>query len=609
MAVRLSRSEVPEALTWKLEDIYPTVAAWDESLAAVDGELAEVTAFRGRLGLEAGAGGDALSEAAKTVLACLEARERLQVRLGRLGALANLRSAEDGTNPANQALESRIGAVMARVGAALSFIGSELGALPVETLEGYLAAEPGLAPYRHYFEGIIKYAPHRLSPETEATLAALGQSFRVPALVYNRAKAADLKFRPIVDAEGKEVPMSIARFESYQQSPDREFRRRSWESLTEGLDAHKTTFASTLASVINTNVVMAKQRRFGSAEELILHPQQIPLDVYNQVVDVILAEGAPHVRRYMKLRQRVLGLDQVQRYDMRAPLDPGYDPGISFDEARGLIEEGLAPLGEEYLAIIRTALQDRWVDRADNVGKRTGAFCSPVYGVHPYVLMTWQDRMRDVFTLTHELGHAAHMALTQAHQPHINSGWSWFFVEAPSTASELLLGFHLLDKTTDKRMRRWLVMQFLGTFMHNFVTHMQEGDLERRLYRLAEAGKPITVQTIMQQQGEVFEEYFQGTVTVDDGARLNWMNVGHYYTGLYPFTYSAGLSLACAVVEMIRSEGRPAAERWLGVLKAGGSEYPLELAAMAGVNMTSPEPLKRAMALFGRLVDELEAGF
>ncbi|HWI64368.1 MAG TPA: M3 family metallopeptidase, partial [Symbiobacteriaceae bacterium] len=527
MADRLARSAVPEAETWNLNHIYPTVEAWEDSLAALDQELPVVTAFKGRLG-----------EGAGVALACLAARDSLWERLSRLAALSHLRVAEDGTNTAYLALESRIGAMEARVDAALSFIESELADLPAETLEQYLAQEPGLEQYRHSFEQILKEKPHRLTPETEAVLAALGQTFRAPALIYNRAKAADLKFRPIRDAQGNEVPMSIARFGSYEQSPDREFRRRAWESLTEGLDAHKTTFASTLSSMITNKVVMAKQRRFGSAEELILHPQQIPLAVYNQVVDVILAEGAPHVRRYMKLRQRVLGLDQLHRYDMRAPLDEGYDPGITFAEGARLIEEALAPMGEEYLTIIRTALRDRWVDRADNVGKRTGAFCSPVYGVHPYVLMTWQDRMRDVFTLTHELGHAAHMALTQAHQPISNSGWSWFFVEAPSTASELLLGFHLLDRTTDKRMRRWIVLQFLGTFMHNFVTHMQEGDLERRLYRLAEAGKPITVQTLMQQQGQVFADYFQGTVSVDDGARLNWMNVGHYYTGLYPFTYS-----------------------------------------------------------------------
>lgn len=598
MSARLTRSEVPEALTWNLDQIYPSVAAWEESLAALNSELPEVTGFRGRL-----------HEGPGVALACLQARDRLRERLMRLISLANLRVAEDGTNTASLALESRVGSVASQVSAALSFIDSELADLPAGALERYMAEEPGLAPYRHELEGIIKEKPHRLSPETEATLAALGQTFRAPAIIYNRAKAADLKFRPIRDGEDREQPMSIARFESYQQAPNREFRRQAWESLTEGLDAHKTTFASTLAALINTNVVMARQRRFGSAEEMILHRQQIPLGVYNQVVDVILAEGAPHVRRYMKLRQRVLGLDQIQRYDLRAPLDPGYDPGVTFEEGAKLILEGLAPLGEEYLHIIRTALHERWVDRADNVGKRTGAFCSPVYGVHPYVMMTWQDRMRDVFTLAHELGHAAHMALTQAYQPIVNAGWSWFFVEAPSTASELLVGFHLLDRTTDPRMRRWIILQFLGTFMHNFVTHMQEGDLERRLYRLAEAGQPITVQTLMQQQGEVFADYFRGTVAVDEGARLNWMNVGHYYTGLYPFTYSAGLSLACAVVEAIRNEGQPAVDRWLETLKAGGSRDPLELAAMAGVDMASPEPLKQAMALFGRLVDELEQSF
>lgn len=598
MQTRLTRSEVPESLTWDLGHMYASEAEWEAALATAERECGRVAQYEGRLG-----------EGAGVLLACLTARDQVQERLARVEAYASLKMSEEGSNPANQALGARVGAVEARVMAALSFIESEIVALPDGTVERYLQEEPGLAPYRHHLVAILKEKPHRLSAETESVLAALSESFAAPDMIYSRVKASDLHFPSIKDREGNALAMSIARYEQYEQSPDRELRRRAYESLSEGLDHYKTAFASTLATFINRNVVEARLRKFGSAEEMILHPQQIPLAVYNQVVDVILAEGAPHVRRYMKLRQRVLGLDRVCRYDMKAPLDPGYNPDTTYKQASGMIREALAPLGPAYGEILHRALEDRWCDLADNVGKATGAFCHPVYGVHPYVLITWHDRMRDVFVLTHELGHAAHMQLTAESQPIVNAGWSWFFVEAPSTANELLLGFHLLDRTTDKRMRRWIIMQFLGTFMHNFVTHMLEGDLERRLYNLAEEGAPITVRTLMEQQGKVFEEYFGDTVVVDDGARLNWMMVGHYYTGLYPFTYSAGLALACSVVDAIRTEGQPAVDRWLETLKAGGSKDPLELAAMAGFDMTSPEPLKKAMALFGRLVDELEQSY
>lgn len=598
MQTRPNRRDVPEPLTWDLGHIFATESAWEEALKAVEGDLEAVTAYQGRLG-----------EGAGVLLACLKAREALQQRLRQVGAYASLRMSSDGSDPANQALTARVGALGARVGAATAFVESEIAALPDGKLEAWLKTEPGLEPYRHFLGKILKFQPHRLSQETEATLAALEEAFDLPDVVYRRAKAADLTFPPIKGDDGKDLPMSIALYEKYEQSPDRELRQRAYQSLTAGLNAHKTTFATTLAGFIRRNVVEAGLRKFGSAEEMILHGQQIPLKVYNQVVDTILAEGAPHVRRYMKLKQRVMGLDQVQRYDMKAPLDPEFDPHTNYAEGSALIQEAIGVMGPEYGKVLRTAMTERWIDLADNVGKSTGAFCYPVYGVHPYVLITWHDRMRDVFVLSHELGHAGHMYLTARNQPIVNAGWSWFFVEAPSTTNELLLGFHLLDRTTDKRMRRWIVTQFLGTFMHNFVTHMLEGELERRLYRIAEEGRPITVNTLMEQQGDVFAKYFDGAVAVDDGARLNWMLVGHYYTGLYPFTYSAGLSLACAVAEKIRAEGQPAVERWLNTLRAGGSKYPLELAAMAGVDMTSPEPLKNAMALFGRLVDELEQSF
>lgn len=336
----------------------------------------------------------------------------------------------------------------------------------------------------------------------------------------------------------------------------------------------------------------------------------MPVSVYNNVLDTILTEAAPHVQRYMRLRQRVLGLDQVMRYDMTAPLDPTYDATMGWDDGTRLVKDGLAVLGPEYGAMLDRAFSERWVDRADNEGKAHGAFNSGIYGWHPVIMMTWQDKARDAFTLAHELGHCGHRFLSSQNQNLTNSGLTnigRFFLEAPSTANEALLGDYLLAQDLDVRRRRYIIEAFLGTFMHNMVTHLLEAALERELFALAEAGKPITLKVVMQHQGDVMTRFFGDSVTIDEGARLTWTTVPHFYMGFYPLVYAAGLAAGCAMAEAIRREGDPAVQRWLTTLKAGSTMHPLDLYKQAGIDMASSEPVRQAVTLFGRLVADLEA--
>jgi len=403
------------------------------------------------------------------------------------------------------------------------------------------------------------------------------------------------------------------------RSPDREVRRRAYESLTAGLDRYKHTLATTLAAVVKRNVVLARLRGYRSAVDMILAQERVPESVYRTILEVVHDGMAPHMRRLVRLRGRVLGIERMHRYDLEAPLDPDFDPPTTFDDSRRLIGDGLRLLGAEYGQIVEAAFRDRWVDRADNIGKGSGAFCSPVYGVHPYIFTTWRDRLRNTFILAHELGHAGNGLLAARSQvvsnasfgstPVTGVAWDRFFVEAPSTANELLLGHHLLDTTDDPRLRRFVILQFLGTFTHNMVTHLLEAHFEQRLYDLAEADQPLTTATIMEVQAEVFARFFGDTVALDDGARLYWAQQPHFYVGLYPYTYAAGLACAYNVVEGIRRDGQRAVDRWLDTLRAGLTLPPVELARRAGVDMTSPEPLQRAVAFFGHLVDELEQSF
>jgi len=598
MARRLTRAEVPVEQTWRLTDLFATHADWESEVAAIAASAGRVTQYRGRLG-----------EGAGVLMACLTEYERLRERMVRAATYANLRFSEDGSNPENQAAGARGRALMAQVGAALAFLQPEILALPEGTVERYLAEEPGLAPFRRWLEQVLAMRPHTLHPETESALAALAEVTGAPYVIYDQAKAGDMRFDPIT-VDGETVPVSFSTYEErLERLADVRARRAAFRSFSEGLRRYQNTLAATFAAEVKKNVVLARLRGYESATHMLLHPQEVSIDVYHNILDVIQAELAPHMRRYARLRRCVLGLDRLLYCDIEAPLDPDYNPSVSFTEGAEIIQEGLAVMGPEYLEIVRTALTDRWVDWCDNVGKSTGAFCSSPYGVHPFILISWAGTMRNVLVLAHELGHACHLTLAQRNQSLLNVRPSTVFIEAPSTMNELLVGQHIMRGTGDPRMRRWVIMQLLSTYHHNFVRHLLEGELQRRIYALAEQGAPITAVTLSETKGRILEEFWGGEVEVDDDAKLTWMRQPHYYTGLYPYTYSAGLTVATAVAQAIRDEGQPAVDRWLRVLKAGGTLRPLELARMAGVDLAMPDPIRAAVAYVGSLVEELEQSF
>jgi oligoendopeptidase F len=595
MGKQLTRSEVPVEMTWNLDDIFPSVEAWEAELKAVSELVPTVTKYKGRL-----------HEGPKVMLECFVAQENLQKRLAKVSAYASLHNSADGTSPANQAMAGRASALGTQIRAETSFIESEALSLPEGTLERYLREEPGLEPFRLTIDKMIESKPHRLHPETEMALAALGEVLNAPSMVYGRSRTADMKFEPVEDSKGVKHPMSFGRYEG---AADLVLRRHAHEAFTERLKAYQNTYGTTWGTEVKKNVVMAKLRGYPSAIHMLLDRQEVTIDIYNNLHDIILTELAPHMRRYARLRKQVLGLDKMLYCDIEAPLDPEYEVPTTYEEASDIIIKGLSSLGPEYTEIISTGLKNRWVDRADNVGKQTGAFCSSVYGVHPYISMTWTNSLRNALTLAHELGHAGQGVLAQRYQRLANTRPTMFFIEAPSTCNETLVGDYILSQSQDKKKRRWLIMQFLKTYHHNFVRHLIEGELQRRTYALAEKGQPITANVLNRVQGEILDEFWGGEVEIDDGARMVWMRQSHYYRGLYPYSYSAGLTIGTAVAKAVREEGAPAAERWVNVLKAGGTKKPLELAKMAGVDMTKPDPIREAVAYVGSLVDEVVESF
>ncbi|MDQ0656888.1 oligoendopeptidase F [Paenibacillus sp. W2I17] len=591
-----TRAEVKPETTWDLKDLFVTDVEWEQELRSLPLAAAQIETFKGRL-----------SEGAEQLLACLDAREALQERIAKTASYARLKQSEDSTNPVNIENSAKAGDILSNLSSSLSFVNSEIVDLPEGTVERYLEELPGLEPYARSLERLIREKAHRLTPETEKVLASLGEVLDSPYRIYLRGKLADMTFDDALDGEDNTRPLSWSFYENnYEMSSDTKLRRSAYAAFSSTLNDYKNTFAEGYATEVKKQVVLSRLRGYDDVTDMLLSPQQVSKEMYNNVLDIIQQELAPHMRRLAALKKRELGLDKLMFCDLKAPLDPEFSPAITYDEACTLIREALGVLGPEYGEIVERAFSDRWVDYADNAGKSTGAFCSSIYGSHSYILISWANNMRGAFTLAHEVGHAGHFMLAGRYQRLTNTRPSLYFIEAPSTMNEMLLADHLLKRSDNPRMRRWVILQLLNTYYHNFVTHLLEGELQRRVYARATKDEPITAKTLSQLKGDILSEFWGPDLVIDEGAKLTWMRQPHYYMGLYPYTYAAGLTASTAAAQQIREEGQPAVDRWLDALKAGGSLTPQELMKLAGVDMSGPEPIRSAVAYVGSLVDELE---
>ncbi|WDH84675.1 oligoendopeptidase F [Paenibacillus urinalis] len=597
MSKILTRQEVDLEATWNLKDIFETKEAWEKELNDVQQDISSVTQYEGRL-----------KEGPDVLLACLTAQEELQGRISRVGAYAQLDLAGDSINPENQISAARARDAASSISSALSFVKSEILSLPDGMIEEYIEKQPALQDFERSLGLLLKTKPHRLSAETEKVLTSFGEVLGAPYRIYERSKLADMTFRTAEDGRGEEVPVSFALYENkYVESADTDLRRNAFHAFSETLHRYRNTFAEAYGTEVKRQVIESRLRGYDSVTEMLLTPQQVTTEMYHNILDILQEELAPHMRRYAALKKKVLNLDEMTFADLKAPLDPDFSPGITYQEAGDLIKEALSILGPEYGEIVADAFANRWVDYADNAGKRTGAFCMSIPGVHSYILISWADNMRGAFTLAHEVGHAGHLMLANKYQRPTNSRPSLYFIEAPSTMNELLLADHLLQRSQDPRMRRWVISQLLGTYFHNFVTHLLEGELQRQVYDLAMNNVPLTAVKLCELKGNILSSFWGEEVVIDEHAKLTWMRQPHYYMSLYPYTYAAGLTASTAVAQLIREEGQPAVDRWLEVLKAGGSMSPLELMKLAGVDMTRPDPIRSAAAYVGSLIDELES--
>lgn len=588
----IMRKDVPMEQTWDLTALYKSeedMYADAERMEAAAREIEE--RYQGKLNTP------------ERINACLDETRSLIEKMIRVSNYADLAVAVDYYDAHNQERNDRISVMTSGITSRISFIDSEI----LEQDAGVIrAAMEETRENRTYLKNLLREKPHHLEGAVEKALAALTNTFNAPYQIYNMAKLADMRF-PSFTVNGQEFPLGYSLYEDdYEYDPRTEVRRAAFEAFYKKLGEYVNTTAAAYQAQVQMEKTMADLRGYESVFHRNLFEQQVDITLYHRQIDLIMEKLAPHMRKYARLLQKIHGLDRMTYADLKIAVDPDYDPKVTIQESQRYIVEGLSVMGKDYQEMVEEAYRDRWVDFARNQGKSTGGFCSSPYGSHSFILLNWNERMSDVFTLAHEMGHAGHFKACNGAQSVFDTQVSTYFVEAPSTMNELLMGHYLLKTNPDPRFRRWVLSSMVGhTYYHNFVTHLLEAAYQREVYRIVQAGGSVQAETLNRIMRETLTKFWGDAVEILPGAELTWMRQPHYYMGLYSYTYSAGLTIATQVCRRIEEEGQPAVEDWKRVLAAGSTKTPVELAQMAGVDITTDAPLLDTIARIGEMIDEI----
>lgn len=589
-----ARKDVPVNETWDLSLIFAAEADFE---AAVE---------------KAKALADTLEKTYKNALTtpesiaeCLALYEELEILLYQTTSYTSLAVSVDYTDTEAQKKDAKMTALAAEIGSRLSFIESEIADAPEELIR---AAMDKTGRAKHYLAEILREKPHRLSAETEKVLAALSPVFNAPYDIYHMTKLADMKFGSFT-VNGREYPLGYSLFEDeYEYEADTDVRRAAFRAFSDKLREYENTTAATYNTYLTQQRIMAKQRGFADMFEADLFTDHVTREMYDRQIDLITEKLAPAMRKYARLVGKMNKLDRVTFADLKLPLDAEFDPRVTIGESREYVRSALSVLGQDYADMVDEAYDKRWIDFARNVGKETGGFCSSPYGCNSYILLSWNNRMADVFTIAHELGHAGHFRLCNGAQSLFDTNVSGYLIEAPSTMNELLLAQDLLRKNTDKRFRRWVLSSLIGhTYYHNFVTHLREAWYQREAMNIIEQGGAVNAETLSGIFRKNLETFWGDAVELTEGCELTWMRQPHYYMGLYSYTYSAGLTLATQAALNIAAEGEIAVARWRAMLEAGSTRDPLGLAAIAGIDLSTPDALEHTIAYISGIIDEIAA--
>ena len=587
------RYEIPDEDKWAIEDLYATDADWEAELATLEEDKACLAGFAGRL-----------AESGETLYAYLERMEQVIAKTGLLGNYCMRKADQDTRVGTNQAMVGKFMSITVGLRAASSFETPEIMAICDEQLDAFYAAEPKLERYRRYLTDLRRRRAHVLSPAEEKLLAAAGEMSRSASDVYGKFSNADLKFPEVADSEGKLHPLTQASFVPCEMSADRVLRKNAYETLYHTLDGFKNTAASLLNAQGKQLKFFADARNYPSALEAALDNTNVPTSVYHNLIEAV-HQNMDKMHRYVRLRKKLLGVDELHFYDIYTPLLADASKSIPFAQAKQTVYDGLAPLGDDYRAVLKEGFENRWIDVYENEGKRSGAYSAGA-AVHPFVLLNYSGTLANQFTLAHEMGHALHSYHSHKHQNPIDSSYVIFVAEVASTCNEALLMEYLLSKTTDKKERAYLINHFLEQFKGTLYRQTMFAEFELIMGRLIGEGKTLTADILCAEYKKLNELYFGPDMVVDDEIAMEWARIPHFYYNYYVFQYATGYSAAIALSRKILAEGESAVKDYLGFLSGGCSKSPIDLLKGAGVDMTTPEPVNQALQLFGELLDEME---
>lgn len=589
-----NRSEIKVEDTWRLEDIFETDEAWEKEFQAVKALVPEMEQYRGKLG-----------ESADMLFKALQQQDELTMRVSKLYTYAHMRYDQDTTNSFYQGLNDRIKMLYTEIASALSYVTPELLAVDEETLKQYLKDSKDLQLYAHALDEVNRERPHILSESEEAILAQASEALGASSNTFGMLNNADLEFPSIKDENGEEVEITHGRYIRFLESSDRRVREEAFKAVYDTYGKFKNTFASTLSGTVKKDNFSAKVRNYESARHAALSANNIPEEVYDNLVATV-NEYLPLLQRYIDLRKKVLGVDELHMYDLYTPLVQDVKMEIPYSEAKDYLLKGLAPLGEEYISILKEGFENRWVDVHENKGKRSGAYSSGTYGTNPYILMNWQDNVNNLFTLAHEFGHSVHSYYTRKEQPYPYGDYSIFVAEVASTCNEALLNDYLLKTIDDEKKRLYLLNHYLEGFRSTVFRQTMFAEFEHEIHVRAQNGEPLTPELLTKLYYDLNKKYFGDNLVIDEEIGLEWARIPHFYYNYYVYQYATGFSAAAALSKQILEEGDAAVERYLGFLKAGSSDYPIEVLKRAGVDMTTAEPIKEALEVFKEKLEEME---
>lgn len=592
MSQLLKRSEVPAEHTWKLEDLFADQKAWDQEYEGVLALIKKASEFQGKLNKP------------ESLKASFELEDEVSLKLERLFVYARMHQDEDTANPTYQSLSQKAQKLSVKVGEALSFVTPEILSLPDEQLDAFIANDD-LKPYRFTLQEMKREKAHVLTQAEEALLAQVGNLSQAPSTIFSMLNNADLKFPKVKDENGKEVELTHGSYIQLLENPNREVRERAFKAVYETYAKQKNTIAAALNANVTKNMFYANVRKYPSVLEMSLYGDNIPKEVYTNLVDTI-HESLPLLHRYMELRKKLLKVDELHMYDLFAPLVDEYKMDITYDEAKNIVKEGLKPLGEDYASVLQSGYDDRWIDVYENENKRSGAYAWGAYGTHPYVLLNHKDNLNSMFTLAHEMGHALHSYYSDNALPYRDAQYTIFLAEVASTTNEALLMDYLLKKSTDPKEKLYLLTYYADQFRTTVFRQTMFAEFEKIIHERAEQGEALTPQLLSEIYYDLNVKYHGNGMVVDKDIEMEWARIPHFYNSFYVYKYATGFSAATSFSKQILEEGQPAVDRYLGFLKSGGSDFSINILKKAGVDMSSPQPIREAMSVFNELIEQME---